>query len=230
MDNAIHRINRYPAEQNKPRYPLVSDYLVDIGVRAGGEGGCSPPSYRNFWKFSGKTLMIRAKVFGRKYSKRLSKPDLKVTFSDVCLVKMESKVKGSKDPGICFGKSIYIVCMCIVESTRWILLPSIKQGHNQKQTKTNNLGQNLLRHITKVLIFALTLTKNAYSRKLKRPFPPSSVAMLFTTTEEMHTWAVKPKQHCTMGGEGDEFVLFDTMVAWREMKTSLKCLNTCPGL
>ena len=24
----------------------------------------------------------------------------------------------------------------------------------------------------------------------------------------MHTWAVKPKQHCTMGGEGDEFVLF----------------------
>ena len=33
--------------------------------------------------------MIRAKVLGRKHSEGLSKPDLKVTFSDVCLVKME---------------------------------------------------------------------------------------------------------------------------------------------
>ena len=35
--------------------------------------------------------MIRAKVLWRKYSKRLSKPDLKATFSDVCLVKTELK-------------------------------------------------------------------------------------------------------------------------------------------
>ena len=35
--------------------------------------------------------MIRAKVLGRKYSKRLLKPDLKATFSDVYLVKTELK-------------------------------------------------------------------------------------------------------------------------------------------
>ena len=35
--------------------------------------------------------MIRAKVLGRKYSERLSKPDLKASFSDVCLVKTELK-------------------------------------------------------------------------------------------------------------------------------------------
>ena len=33
--------------------------------------------------------MIRAKVLGRKYSKRLSKPDLEATFYDVSLVKTE---------------------------------------------------------------------------------------------------------------------------------------------
>ena len=38
--------------------------------------------------------------------------------------------------------------------------------------------------------------------QIKRPFPPSAIAMLFTVTEEMLTWAVKPKQHCTRGGEG----------------------------
>ena len=32
--------------------------------------------------------------------------------------------------------------------------------------------------------------------------------MLFTVTEEMRTLAVKPKQHCTRGGEGSEFVPF----------------------
>ena len=36
----------------------------------GGEGGCSAPSYRNLRNFSGKTLVIRAKVLGRKHSKR----------------------------------------------------------------------------------------------------------------------------------------------------------------
>ena len=51
--------------------------------------------------------MIRAKALGRKYSKRLLKPDLKATFSDVCLVKTELKSNDLKDPGICFGKAIY---------------------------------------------------------------------------------------------------------------------------
>ena len=40
--------------------------------------------------------------------------------------------------------------------------------------------------------------------------------MLFTVTEEMHTWAVKAKQHCTRGGEGHG----------AKLKTAFKCLNT----
>ena len=50
--------------------------------------------------------------------------------------------------------------------------------------------------------------------------------MLFTVTEEMHTWAVKPKQHCTRDGEGVNLFLLNTMVAWRELKTALRCLIT----
>ena len=46
--------------------------------------GCGPP-------VSGKTLMIPAKVLGRKHSKRLSRPDLWATFSEVRLVKTEFK-------------------------------------------------------------------------------------------------------------------------------------------
>ena len=48
--------------------------------------------------------MIWAKVLCRKHSKRLSKPDLEATFSDVCLVKTELRLN---DAGICFGKAIY---------------------------------------------------------------------------------------------------------------------------
>ena len=51
--------------------------------------------------------MIRAKVLGRKYSKRLSKPDLRATFSDVCLVKTELKSNDLRIQVICFGKAIY---------------------------------------------------------------------------------------------------------------------------
>ena len=32
--------------------------------------------------------------------------------------------------------------------------------------------------------------------------------MLITVTEEVQTWAIKAKQHCTRVGEGGEFVPF----------------------
>ena len=55
---------------------------------------------------------------------------------------------------------------------------------------------------------AITYTKHdkdAFSRKLKDRFsPPLLQCCRFT----VHTWAVKPKQHCTRGGEGGEFVPF----------------------
>ena len=151
--------------------------------------------------------MIRAKVLRRKCSKMLSKPHLKATFSDVCLVKTEFKSNDLRIQLFVLEKP-YIVSMCIVE------IHEIKQTES-KQTKTYNLGQNLLRHITKILIFCTYRDKNVHSRKLKDFFPPSPIAMLFTVTEEMLTWAVKPKQHCSRGtverrggGGGGEFVPF----------------------
>ena len=54
--------------------------------------------------------------------------------------------------------------------------------------------------------------------------------MLFTVTEEMHTWAVKPKQHCTRDGEGRggaNLFLLDTMVAWREIENYIEIVWGC---
>ena len=44
--------------------------------------------------------------------------------------------------------------------------------------------------------------------QIKRPFPPSPIAVFFAVTQEMHTWAVQPKQHCTRGGKRGDFVPF----------------------
>ena len=67
--------------------------------------------------------------------------------------------------------------------------------------------------------------------QIKRPFPPSPFAMLFAITKEMHTWAVRPKQHCNRGGEGGEFVPFDTKIAWREIENCIEMSQQfCPGL
>ena len=51
--------------------------------------------------------MIRAKVLGRKLSERLSKPDLKATFSNVSLVKTELMSNDRTIQVICFVKAMY---------------------------------------------------------------------------------------------------------------------------
>ena len=71
-----------------------------------------------------------------------------------------------------------------------------------------NLGQNLLRHITRIPIFFHSPWQKCLLSQIKRLFLPSPIAMLFAVTQEMHAWAVKPKQHCTREGEGSEFVSF----------------------
>ena len=58
--------------------------------------------------------MIWARVLRRKYSKRLSKPDLKATCSDVCLVKTELKSNDLRIQVFVLEKP-YIVYMCIIE-------------------------------------------------------------------------------------------------------------------
>ena len=55
--------------------------------------------------------------------------------------------------------------------------------------------------------------------------------MLFTVTEEMHTWAGKPKQHHTRGGEGASLFFLEMVVAWREIENCIKMpQHFCPGL
>ena len=70
--------------------------------------------------------MFRAKVLGRKYSKRLLKTDLKATFSDVCLVKTELKSNDLRIQIFVLEKP-YIVYVCIVE------IHEMKQEQNQSK-------------------------------------------------------------------------------------------------
>ena len=55
-----------------------------------------------------------------------------------------------------------------------------------------NLGQKLLKPITKYLFFALVLTKKLTVAKWKTAPPTSPVPILFVVTPEMHTWAFRP--------------------------------------
>ena len=105
--------------------------------------------------------MIRAKVLRRKYSKRLSKLDLKATFSD----KTELKSNDLRIRVLCFGKALYRLHV-------YSRNPRDETRTESKQTKTYNLGQNLLRHITKIpIFFALTLTKMLIVANLKTVSP-----------------------------------------------------------
>ena len=72
-----------------------------------------------------------------------------------------------------------------------------------------NFGQLKIRPVETLQIptFFTCSDRNAYRCKLKDHFP-SPIAMLFAVTQQMHTWAVRPKQHCTRGGEEGDFVPF----------------------
>ena len=97
--------------------------------------------------------MIRAKVLGRKYSKRLSKPDLKATFYDVCLVKTELKSNDLRIQVFVLEKP-YIVYMCIVEIHE-MNITSINKANEDLQARTKPVET----HYKKTYFFALTLTK-----------------------------------------------------------------------
>ena len=96
--------------------------------------------------------MIRAKVLGRKYSRMLSKPDLKATFSNVCLVKTELKSNDLRIQVFVLEK-IYIVYMCIVE------VHEMKQGQNPSKRRPTTSDKTCCDTLQKYLFFALTLTK-----------------------------------------------------------------------
>ena len=101
-------------------------------------------SYRIFLYISGKTLMIRAKVLGRKYSQMLSNPDLKGYFFWRLPCQEGVKVKWVRIQVFVLEKP-YIVYICIVEIHGWSK-DRIKANEDlQPRTK--------LRHITKIPSF-----------------------------------------------------------------------------
>ena len=75
------------------------------------------------------------------------------------------------------------------------------QKNTSRQPRTNPVETN-----HKNTYFLHSPWQKCSLLQLKRPFPCFPIAMLFAVTQEMHTWAVRPKQHCTRGGEGGEFV------------------------
>ena len=146
--------------------------------------------------------MIWAKVLRRKYSKMLSKPDLKATFSEVCLVKTKLKSNYLRTQVFVLEKP-YIVYMCIVE------IHEMKQGQIQSKRRPTTSNKTCWETLQKYPFFAHTLTKmlTVANWKTVSPLPYCNVVY---GNRKMHTGAVKPKQHCTRGGErgGGEFVPF----------------------
>ena len=175
--------------------------------------------------------MIRTKVLGRKYSKMLSKPDLKATFSVVCLVKTELKSNDLIRIQVFVLERPYIVYMCIVE------IHKMKQGQIQSKRRPTTSDKTCWETHYKNTYFLHLPWQKCLQSQIERPFPPSPIAMLFTVTEEMHTWAVKPKLHCTRGGKGRKgggeanLFLLDTKVAWREIENCIEMpQHFCPGM
>ena len=79
-----------------------------------------------------------------------------------------------------------------------------------------NLGQKLLKPITKYLFFALVLTKKLTVAKWKT-VPPFPYSNLFVVTPELHTWAFRPNQLWTGGGERATLFPLEMIVVWREI-------------
>ena len=107
--------------------------------------------------------------------------------------------------------------------------PRDETGTESKQMKTYNLGQILLRHITKILIFLQLPWRKCLQSQIKRPFSPSPISVLFTVTEEMHTWVVKPKHwtlHQGWRGGGRICSFWRRRLHGAKLKTALKCLST----
>ena len=70
-------------------------------------GVAAPAKLQKLLKFFGQNADDLGKSTREKYSKRLSKPDLKTTFSDVCLVKTELKSNDLRIQVFVSGKAIY---------------------------------------------------------------------------------------------------------------------------
>ena len=117
--------------------------------------------------------------------------------------------------------------MCFVEIHEMDVTSITKTLTESKQTKTYSLGQKLLRHITKIPIFALKHDKNAFSRKLKDRFsPPLMECCLRCTLGLLSQNNIAPRVE-----RGANLFLLDTMAAWREIENCIEMpQHFCPGL
>ena len=137
----------------------------------GCEGGCSPPVTEIFEIFWAKRWW-----FGQSIREKMLYKVVKARLEGYFLWRLPCqdgvKVKRSKDPGICFGKAIYRLHVyyrnlrdeyCFHQQNKWRPI---------KQTKTYNLGQTLLRRITKNTYFLHLSWQKCLQSPIKRQFPP----------------------------------------------------------
>ena len=100
-----------------------------------------------------------------------------------------------------------------------------QDGLSDPQARTYyNLGQNLLIHITNLAFFVLILTKMLTVVNWKA-VSPSPIPVLFAVTQEMHMWAVRPKQLWTGVGRAATLLCWE-IVAWQEIKKILRNVST----
>ena len=94
-----------------------------------------------------------------------------------------------------------------------------------------NLGQKLLKPITKYLFFALVLTKKLTVAKWKIVPPPSPIPILFVVTPEMHAWAFRPNNFEKGLDGGATLFPLEMIVVLREITKHMEMSNEfCPGL
>ena len=73
--------------------------------------------------------------------------------------------------------------------------------------------------------------QKAYRRKVKNRSPRSLIPILFVVTPEMHTWAFRPNQLWTGGGERATLFPLEMIVVWREITKYVEIPKEfCPGL
>ena len=97
----------------------------------------------------------------------------------------------------------------------------LREKYHEVWISRYNLGQKLLKPITKYLFFALVLTKKLTVAKWKT-----------VVTPEMHTWAFRPNnfEQGLLGGGATLFPL-EMIVLGREITKHMEMSNElCPGL
>ena len=111
-------------------------------------------------------------------------------------------------------------------------IDTLTSDQSSSQNSRNcNLGQNLLRHITKIPTFCTHPDKNAYCRKFKDCFPPPLLQCCLQYHKKCTIELLSRNNIASGVGRGSNLFLLDTMVTAREIENCIEMSQQfCPGL